>query len=391
MAVTETLQQRATHSEPLSHREPGAGLGATRAPLSRAHHLPGYLYTSPEVWRLEKERIFMKDWLCVARVEEVETPGDFMTFDVMGDPIVVTRDEDGTLNAFSNLCRHRGVEVAQGSGNTKEFSCPYHGWLYDLNGRLTGAPFMKDTEGFDPKSCRLRPLRVDVWAGWVFVNFDAEAGPLADFVAPFENGMGFLHQEELRMADKLVFELACNWKLVIENSMDFYHVSAVHADTFGTVTITDYHALLEERGGFSVEYRAKPHTYDGKLVFGKMPAIADKPEDFAMSGYLAPNMHLFARIENMRPVVNWPLAIGRTKLIYYILFPKQWFERPDFADGVKKYHDFYSQVVVEDAPMMEALQRAMSSKRFEPGPMSIQEEVIHNGIIHRLDQTFGAT
>ena len=136
----------------------GEGIDVMRQPLNQARHLPGYIYTSPEIYQLEKEKIFMKDWLCIARAEEVEKPGDFMTHDVMGDPIVIARDEDGELNAFSNLCRHRGVEVAQDSGNTKEFMCPYHNWLYDLKGRLVGAPLMKKSEGFDPKTCRLRPL-----------------------------------------------------------------------------------------------------------------------------------------------------------------------------------------------------------------------------------------
>ena len=372
--------------------ERSAGLGpepeGTRAPVTRARHLPSYVYSSPEVFEREKENIFMKDWLCVARVEELEEPGDFMTHDVMGDPIVVCRNEDGELNAFSNLCRHRGTEVAQGSGNTKEFVCPYHGWLYDLKGYLLGAPFMKESELLEIGKCRLKPLGIGTWAGWVFVNFDEDAEPLADFLARFDEDFAYLRQEGLRMADKLSFEIDCNWKIVGENTTDFYHVSVVHTGTFGEVTLPDFPVQFSPRGGFKVEYRARPHTFSGKPIFGKMPAIADQPDNYAIAGYLAPNLHLFGRIENMRPAIYWPISENRSKLVFYVLFPEEWFDRPDFADGVKEYNAFYNQVAVEDIPMLEALQRSMRASRFEPGPMSIQEEIILHGINYRLDRTF---
>ena len=95
-----------------------------RQPHERARHLPGYVYTSEALFLEEKRRIFMRDWLPVARVEELENPGDYQTYEIMGDPIIVARDEDGKLNAFSNICAHRGVEVAAGKGNTQHFRCP---------------------------------------------------------------------------------------------------------------------------------------------------------------------------------------------------------------------------------------------------------------------------
>ena len=115
------------------------GLESVKKPVEQARHLPGYLYSDSKLLDLEKQKIFMKDWLCVAREEELEKIGDFMTFDILGEPLLLTRDENGALNALVNMCSHRGVEVADGSGNAKEFSCPYHGWLYDLEGKLIGA------------------------------------------------------------------------------------------------------------------------------------------------------------------------------------------------------------------------------------------------------------
>ena len=230
-------------------------------PTTRAHHVPGDFYSSPDIYALEKERVFMRDWLCVARAEELENPGDFIALRIMEEPLVVTRDKRGGLNAFANVCKHRGVEVAAGTGNTEEFSCPYHGWLYDLEGKLIGAPYMKEAEGFAPESCRLTPLKLDVWQGWVFVNFDPDCASLADFVAVFDEDFGFYRTGELRLATKIQFDFDCNWKLVVENAMDYYHVNTLHKDTLGVGFETrDLGIDLRSRGGYKMLYDHTPRN-----------------------------------------------------------------------------------------------------------------------------------
>src|SRR5512139_101824 len=124
-------------------------VSGVRRPLPEASHAPGALYASPEFYRLDVERLFMRDWLYAGRVEELEHPGDYLTMRVAGEPIVVARTREGELAACYNMCAHRGVEVAQGRGNARAFKCPYHGWTYDLAGRLTGAGYMKESAGFD--------------------------------------------------------------------------------------------------------------------------------------------------------------------------------------------------------------------------------------------------
>ena len=110
------------------------------APLREARHAPAAIYTSPEIYALEKSKIFMRDWLCIARSEEIAKPGDYLTFMVMDEPIIITRDIGGSINAFRNACAHRGLVVAKGNGNAEGFSCEYHGWRYDLTGRLVVHP-----------------------------------------------------------------------------------------------------------------------------------------------------------------------------------------------------------------------------------------------------------
>ena len=221
--------------------------------------MPGYIYSAPEILELEKEKLFMRDWLCMAPAEEIENPGDYMTSRVLGEPMIIARNEKGEINAFANVCRHRGVEVASGAGNLNEFSCPYHGWTYDLEGKLVGAPYMKEAEGFDPKSCRLSRLKSDQWAGWIFVTFNDEAEPLREFIADYIEAFDFIRQEDLRLADKMVVDLNCNWKFVSENVMDLYHVYAIHLRTFGgAIDIEAFPFHLRERGGFKSIYDAAP-------------------------------------------------------------------------------------------------------------------------------------
>jgi Rieske 2Fe-2S family protein len=157
----------------------------TRQPITSASHVPGAIYASDEVLQLEKQNIFMKEWLCVARVEEVENPGDFFTTRIIGEPVLLVRNAQGQVNAFANICLHRGVEIATGTGNTKQFSCPYHAWAYDLDGHLTSASFMRESKDFDPKTCRLKTIHSAVWAGWVFINFSPNPVPFQEAASEF--------------------------------------------------------------------------------------------------------------------------------------------------------------------------------------------------------------
>ncbi len=361
------------------------------APLNQSFHLPGSYYSSAEVYALEKDKIFMRDWLCVGRNEEVENAGDYMAFHVLDEPVIVARDENGDLNAFCNTCRHRGVEVAQGQGNVKEFSCPYHGWLYDLSGKLIGSPYMKEHTVFSPTDCRLKPLGLDQWAGWIFVTFNPDPPPLREFVSEYEREFSFLRMQDCRIATKFDVELDCNWKLVVENLQDIYHVRVLHIDTFGAHIDTENAPfnVKEERAGFSSFYDAAPDTPTGKTLVGKMPWLEDKPMSLGYTGFLWPSFHIFGCVDETHPMVVWPLSPTRTKIVVYHLFPKQHFEQPGFMEKAVIYRDFLAKVLEEDRTMVASLQRAMRTNAFEPGPMSRMEINLHNLINYTAQRIYG--
>ena len=390
MAVTK-FDQHAPNAQQANGASGGEDFAPTRLRLHEARHLPPHIYNSSELYRREKEEIFMKDWICVARVEEIDTPGDYMTRRIIGESVIIARNTKGEINAFANVCRHRGAEVAAGSGNLKEFSCPYHAWLYDLDGRLVGAPYMTDAADFDPALCRLPPLGCEIWAGWVFVNFDPDRTPLADFVARYEQSFGMLQQENCRLGDKFARDVDCNWKFVNENLQDVYHFQTLHASTFGEhVTAESFSYDLDEAtGGVAAFYPAAPTTFDGQSRFGKMPWMEEHPMSFARMGYLIPTMHNFARVDMVITCLVWPLGPGKTRMEWYSLFPTQHHDLPDFAEKVKDYHDLLTMVVEEDQAMVASLQRNMGSTQFTPGRMSLYETTVHHMINGYLNRMFG--
>lgn len=353
--------------------------GATRRALPRASHAPGAIYTDREIYRREVETFFKREWLYVGRVEELARPGDYMALRLLEEPVLISRDKAGELHASYNMCVHRGVEVAYGQGNTRSFKCPYHGWVYGLDGGLTGAAYMADAEDFDPRSCRLPPLRLEVWRGNMFVNFDPDARPLSEAVAEFEQDFGFLGWEKCRLGNRIELELACNWKFVHENLMDFYHVGVLHAKTFGArFSWADDQVRAKPNGGLAIFYNAGPPTPGAEPLLGKMPWLEDKPFSFACTGYMAPNLSIFGRIDCIRPMVAWPLDEAHTRVVIYHLFPESFFERADIEEKLKIYRDYQLVVLEEDRTMIESMQRAMSSPAYKPGRMSTLERPIHN-------------
>ena len=366
-------------------------LGTQRA-LTQACHAPGEIYTSREIFRREVEIYFKRDWLYVGRIEELADPGDYMTLRVVDEPVVISRDKKGVLHANYNMCAHRGVEVASGSGNTRSFKCPYHGWVYGLDGQLTGAAFMADSEGFDLKSCRLRPLQLDVWRGNIFINFDPQARPLAEAVAEFEKDFAILGWERCRLGNRIEMNVDCNWKFIHENLMDFYHVRVLHAKTLGSqFSWENKDWNLKPDGGLSIFYNAGPPTPGIKPLLGKMPWLEDEPHSYGCTGFMAPNFTFFGRIDCIRPMIAWPIDEAHTRIVIYHLFPESFFERPDIEEKLKIYHDYQIVVLEEDRSMIESMQRAMSSPAYKPGRMSELEIGIHHFLNGYLDRVVAPT
>ena len=262
-------------------------------PLERASTLEPRCYTDPAFYALELERIFRREWLAVGREDWLPSPGDYFTFERLGEPLVAVRDELGTLRVVSNVCRHRWHPVAEGRGNRRSLQCRYHLWTYGLDGRLLGAPQMERAEGFDRASVCLPEIRCEAWEGWLFINFDPRAKPLAPQLEGLRRHVAPYRPGAMRSLAPIELDSPWNWKVMIDNFMESYHVTSIHPETLepafpGAVTWAE-----ESDGPWAVLHNPTRDGGPTQALFPPTPGLSDAQRaDFLVC--CAFPSHLFA-------------------------------------------------------------------------------------------------
>jgi phenylpropionate dioxygenase-like ring-hydroxylating dioxygenase large terminal subunit len=205
-----------------------AALDSSDGDIASSRTLPPACYTDHHFYVFEQEALFNHEWLCVGREAQLKEPGDYFTTRIIGEPILVTRNRKGELKAMSAVCQHRAMLVAEGAGNARGFVCPYHHWVYSLDGDLVTAPAMERTCDFDRASVRLPPLKVETWQGFIFINFDPEAAPLAPRLANIATAVANYGLAEAQTLTPMTGQFPWNWKVMFENNNDGYHASKLH-------------------------------------------------------------------------------------------------------------------------------------------------------------------
>lgn len=367
---------------------PDPSYAETFRPVTQATHAPGGLYSDPAVLQREIQNIFLKDWLMLARSEEIENPGDFRSFRIGKEPLLIVRDKEGKARAYANLCLHRGVEIAKGTGNQRAFVCPYHGWSYGLDGRLIGASWMQDSEGFDRRDCRLKEYQLNEWHGWIFVSMAAEPMPFAEYIQDFEEKFGWIGMGGLYVGLRTETKLNCNWKLMVENFIDFYHLKILHKDTIGRFLSTpDAEYDLRPRGQVYIdEYDAGPLSKDGKSFARRIPSMEDKGERYSRTGVLPPNVNAFLRPDYMTFYTSWPVDVNTMVLVGYALWPREVMMGPDKERIVTEFQGMLNKVLEEDFEMVESLQNAAGAEAFVPGRMSRLERGLQHFVKHSIQR-----
>src|SRR6267142_3950626 len=201
-----------------------------RAALAEASTIPAPWYVDERIAELEAHTVFSQTWQVIGRVDQVEKPGQFVSFTVAGEPIVAVRGNDGILRAFYNVCRHHAAAVVtEACGQASMLHCPYHGWNYGLDGTLKGMPEFDGVKNFERKDNGLVPVKVDTWEKFVFVNLDADAAPLAEYLGGLVKRVAPLGLSKLHYYDRKIYDIACNWKVFVDNYLDGgYHVPHLH-------------------------------------------------------------------------------------------------------------------------------------------------------------------
>ncbi len=333
--------------------------------LSLASTIPSRWYLDPEALERERERLLGRTWQLVGQTAQVRSPGDFFTCDVAGEPLVVARAEDGALHAFSNVCRHRAGPVARGAGNRKSLQCGYHGWTYGLDGALRATPEFEGVKNFERADHALPPFRVETWGPFLFVNLDAGAPELADFLGAIPEETRGLPLDRMRRFRKHDYEIACNWKVYIDNYLEGYHIPIVHPGLF---RLLDYRAYRVETAALS----SKQHAPYRDRAEG-----AEAASSQALYYWLFPNLMLNFYPDNLQTNVIVPISHERTlaRFEWYVLDPESPGDREEFERSLA----FADQVQKEDIAICEAVQRGLRSRTYRSGRYSVARE---NGVHH---------
>jgi len=206
-------------------------------PVDEARSLPGEFYTDPEYFRYEVDTYLSKEWHCLGRADEIPTTGDFFTTQLFAEPLLVVRAQKDEIRVLSNVCRHRGMLLAEGAGRKRRFTCSYHGWCYKVSGELQTAPHMEDKQLSDQHR-QLPQFRCEVWNGFIYTNLDENAEPLGPRLEKLEALLAHYEPQNMRFVRAFEEVWHTNWKCLVENFMEAYHLSIVHPTTLRPYTPT---------------------------------------------------------------------------------------------------------------------------------------------------------
>ena len=363
---------------------------AVRKPLLEAETLPPDAYTSESFFKREVETIFLKVWNFVGREDRVPNPGDYAAFEFVGVPVVIVRGRDGRVRAFANSCRHRGAKVMAGEGNCTVFSCPYHAWTYAIDdGRLIGAMEMDETVGFDKKNFGLIELRLETWAGFLFLNFDHDAAHLSDWLGDLPELMASYKLEDMVTTRRVEYDLACNWKVYVENAMESYHVPTVHQQTIQKQK-RDHNPPVESNGeyeGLFTRHTGSRALLPGAKGFPYIESLEGLTTEGTYYILINPSTMFGLTFDCMWWLELHPISAERTKLIVGSCFPKKTTERDDFDEIVENYYARWEKSIVEDNDVSDIQQIGLGSPFVQPGRFSYMEPLVHtidNWVIDRV-------
>jgi len=345
-----------------------------------AETLPPACYTEEEFYRFEKEALFYREWLCVGRVEWLAEPGDYFTTTHANEPLVIAMDRAGTIQAMSSVCQHRAMLVAEGKGNTRGFTCPYHHWSYDLDGTLIGAPAMGRTCNFDRRRHSLPRLRVETWHGFIFVNFDLDAAPLAPRLAGIEPVVANYDFASLRGPEPAAHEFAWNWKVQFENNNDGYHANRLHKGLHDYIpsSLASFPPVPEGTAGY---YRLNGSTHanasfnpTGKALFPIFPALTAEEQNRLLFVNLPPSLSLVVLNDVVIYLIMDARSASNHGLTFGSLYLPEAMEAPDFEKKRRLNDEYTSHIVAQDLHVDLLVQRGLSSRFAPRGRYSWQED-----------------
>jgi Rieske 2Fe-2S family protein len=352
--------------------------------------LPADAYRSPEHHGREVERIFHREWFAVGRAEDLAGPGDYLHVEVAGERLLLVRDRAGELHGFHDVCRHRGSRLVldpppsgeeRPTGATGRFRgairCPYHAWTYALDGSLRHAPFLTESDGLRREDLGLYRVAVDAWGGFLFVNLtpDGPACPLSEVVAEPMRRTANYRLAELRVAARLTYHVAANWKVIVENYNECYHCGPVHPELCELVPAfkAGGGADLDWEHGVPHRLGATTFTWSGTTARAPFPGLSDEERERHKGELLYPNLMLSLSADHVAVFTLWPLAVDRTRIDCAFLFHPDALDDPAFDPSDAS--TFWDVVNRQDWRICEAVQDGMGSMAFASGYYAPMEDL----------------
>ena len=351
--------------------------------------LPTSWYRSADIFNVEKDRIFCREWIAVCRGEELPLAGDHRIVDVLGESILLVRNRDGELRAFYNVCRHRGSRLCRGPTETvgagrvalvggvtggRLIVCPYHQWSYDLNGALVAAPHLGADTGFDKREFNLYPVGVASWGGFVFLNLHPGAPSLTDQLGGVPERLRRYPLSELRIGSTIEYDVAANWKIICENYNECYHCGGVHPELCAVVP------SFRDAGGANLDWNRGVAHRDGAYTFTRSGTTArrafpglDADEQVRHKGELLyPNLFLSVACDHVAAFILMPRGAERTQITCHFLFETHEIEKPNFdpSDAV----EFWDLVNRQDWTVCEGVQEGIRARVHTHGYFAPMED-----------------
>lgn len=327
-------------------------------PLARAETIPSAWYVHPDFHELDRETLFSKSWQYVGPASDFAETGAFRSVSVAGEPVVVVRNREGELKAWFNVCRHRGGPlVTESCGVAKMLQCKYHGWTYKLDGSLRGVPRFDRTELFDKRDFGLTPVAVATWQGMVFVNLEDKPVPLDEAVIGIADRIAPLDLSQMTFERRDIYDVACNWKVYVDNYLEGYHLPIVHPELCDLLDVRNY--VTETYPTYSLQYSP---LQEGENIYGT-------PSGDAFYYFVFPNLMLNILPHRLQVNRVVPTAFDRTQVIFDYYYtagtePELVREDAEFSDRVQK----------EDVEICEHVQNGLRSRAYDQGRFSPDAE-----------------
>ena len=329
-----------------------------------ASTLPSSYYAAPELVEIEKHRIFWRTWQIVGRSEQVCNSGDYITAELLGEPLLIVRGADGVLRGFYNVCRHRAGPPAEGCGSRKVFRCGYHGWTYSLDGRLVNAPEMEGTKNFCAEELRLRAVQVGEWEGQVFVNLDAEARPLMDALRELPAQAGKFGLGKMKLCGRREYRMQCNWKVYIDNYLEGYHLPSVHPSLNRELDYSSYVTALFEKHSLQSSPIRGPEN-EATVERRYKQAEGDLSAEYY---WIFPNWMLNCYPDNVSLNIVLPTGPETCVAIF------EWYFPAGEETAIEETMRFSDEIQLEDGHICEVVHRNLKSQSYDTGRYSAKQE-----------------